>query len=260
MATLKLTINGKPGTITLDSFLSMTLNSLRVLSDIDCGISRRPTGSLKWVVKDIFVSSLGLEVESRSKLPDRNFGPDVARAFVKGIYQIEHEGTTPPFFSEVGLERAYRLVKMIGRNGATGFTTKYFEESAHLTIQSAIAIEQLLGASHHAFGSVEGMLETISIHGGPKFVVYHHISKKGITCNVPPDMIESATGHMGRRVVVMGLVHYNAKGEPTRVEADEVRVLRKENELPSTEHLTGSEPDLTGAMSSEQYLRNIRGG
>lgn len=260
MATLKLTIDGKPGTISLDSFISMTAQSFNVLADLDRGISRRPSGSLKWVIKDIFKSSLGLEIEPRSKLPDRNFGPEVAQAFVRGIYQIENEGTTPPFFSEYGLNRAHKLVKLIGRNGATGFRTQYFEESATLSVQSSANIEQLLGASHHSFGSVEGLLETISIHGGHKFIVYHHISRKGITCNVPAEMIEDAKDYLGRRVIISGLVHYNAKGEPTRVEAEKLRVLRKEHELPWTEQLTGSDPELTGTLSTKQYIKDIRGG
>jgi len=260
MTTLKITINGKPGTISLDSFINMTVHSFKVLADLDSGISRRPAGSLKWIIKDIFKSSLGLEIEPRSKLPDRNFGPEVAQAFVRGIYQIENEGTTPPFFSEEGLSRAHRLVKLIGRNGATGFHAEYFKESADLTIQSSANIEQLLGASHHSFGSVEGMLETISIHGGPRFVVYHHISHKGITCKVPSEMIEEAKDYMGRRVIIGGLVNYNAKGEPTRVEAENLRVLRREHELPWTEQLSGSDPHLTGDLSSKQYIKDVRGG
>jgi hypothetical protein len=238
----------------------MTLQSFNVLADLDRGISRRPSGSLRWIVKDVFTSSLGLEVEPRSKLPDKNFGPEVAHAFVRGIYQIEHEGTTPPFFSEYGLMRAQKLVRQIGRNGATGFRAQYFQDSAVLSIQSSANIEQLLGASHHAFGSVEGTLETISIHGGSKFIVYHHITRKGITCTVPSEMIEEAKDDLGRRVIVSGLVHYNAKAEPTRVEADKLRVLKKEFELPTTDSLTGSEPDLTDTLSTKQFIKDIRGG
>src|SRR5881396_2159232 len=120
MATLKLEIQGRPGTISLRTFAAVISNSFRILDDLDSGISRQPNGSLNWVVKDLFVHSLGLLIQPRSKLSDKDFGPEVAKAFVSGLDQIEREGTTPPYLSEEGMDSVRRLLKTIGQDGATG--------------------------------------------------------------------------------------------------------------------------------------------
>ena len=50
------------------------------------------------------------------------------------------------------------------------------------------------------------------------------------------------------------------EGEPLRVEVERIRALRPREELPSIEELSGSDPDFTGGMSTEEYLRSIRVG
>ena len=57
-----------------------------------------------------------------------------------------------------------------------------------------------------------------------------------------------------------GRVHYNAKGEPLRVDDGDIRPLRDSGELPSTSELTGSDPEYTGKLSTAAYLESIRGG
>ena len=64
----------------------------------------------------------------------------------------------------------------------------------------------------------------------------------------------------GKRVNVTGMVQYNARGEPMRVEPEAIRALRDESELPTIEEMSGRYPDLTGELSTAQFLREVRGG
>jgi hypothetical protein len=43
-----------------------------------------------------------------------------------------------------------------------------------------------------------------------------------------------------------------------RVDVHHLRVLRPDSELPTIESLTGSRPNFTGDLSTEEYLREIR--
>ena len=62
-----------------------------------------------------------------------------------------------------------------------------------------------------------------------------------------------------RRVIATGLIAYNARHEPIRVELrGELRLLRRESELPSISELLGSDPELTGALSTEDFVRSLR--
>jgi hypothetical protein len=214
------------------------------------------------VVKNISTGSLVVAAESISRFEDRNFGPEVAEKFVVGWQQIEQSGLTPPYLSEGGMKKAKSLVKLIGKEGTTGFVVTDMSSTAEITAQSAVNIDQLMKSSYQSISSVEGRMVAISIRGKSKFIIYHSRTGKAVTCIVPPEKLTSliTTEMLGRRVCAFGLVHSNAKGEPLRVNVNRIRILRREDELPSTESLSGSDPDFTGGMDTVDYLRTVRGG
>jgi hypothetical protein len=262
MASLHLRITGEPRNITVRGFLAAIDNWLKILGDLDSAISGEPQGSLEWFVADLSKGSLVVEVESRSKLENRNVGPEVANAFVTGMQEIEEKGASPPYLSETGMLRMRQLVRLIGREGASGFEVRHLDQSVDVSARSAAAIDQLIRVQQHSIGSVEGKLETISIHGKrPRFIVYHSLTKKAVTCKFEPEQwLEPVKDALGRRVNARGEVHYNVKGEPLRIELHDLRILRERSELPSTAELGGSAPDLTGDTTTEEYIRSIRGG
>ncbi len=114
---------------------------------------------------------------------------------------------------------------------------------------------------NESIGSVEGRLELVSIHSRTRrFNVYHAITNKAIRCNFPVAIEEQVISSLGRRVIVSGVVSYNAAGEPVKVEVDRLRTLKKENELPSIADMLGMAPDITGDLSIEEHIRQLRDG
>ena len=56
------------------------------------------------------------------------------------------------------------------------------------------------------------------------------------------------------RVVVTGRISYNAKHEPLSVEVrGPLRFLKEEAALPTVSDLAGSDPSMTGDMSTEEF-------
>ena len=262
MATLRLRITGEPRNISVRGFLSAIDSWLKILDDLDSAISREPQGSLDWFVTDLSKGSLTVEVESRSRLEEKNVAPEVASAFVTGVQQIEREGASPPYLSEVGMQKMRQLVRLVGREGTSGFEVTHLEQTVEISGRASANIDQLIRVQQHSIGSVEGRLETISIHGRrPRFIVYDALTRKAITCKFDPepwlDKVKDALGH---RVNASGEVHYNVKAEPLRVELQGLRILREKDELPRTTEVSGSAPALTGAETTADYLRRIRGG
>jgi hypothetical protein len=58
--------------------------------------------------------------------------------------------------------------------------------------------------------------------------------------------------------MVIGTVHWNAKSEARRVDVNDIRVLGS-RALPRTLDLSGAYPEITEGMTTEEYIRSIRG-
>lgn len=252
-------VEGEPGILGVSAFLNAVRESLYMLADIDAGLSGEPRGTLDWSVASLKTSSAVIEMESRSRDEERNFGPQVTRFFVTGLQQLEELGVTPPYLTESGMSHARRLVKLIGRNGMRGLEVSDLETSTAISARAAANIDPLLKTQRRALGSIEGRIETASIHKRPRVIVYLTRTRKAVTCRMPSTaVLEGAAVAMGRRVLASGMVHYNAKGEPLRVDVDRLRVFRPESELPTIDELAGSDPQFTDGMSTADYIRELR--
>jgi hypothetical protein len=261
MATVRLTLKGAPENISLRSFADALTHSVEILEDLDLAISREAKGSLEWVVTQLATGSLSVTLESRSKLTAHNFGPDTANAFVTGLDKIEKEGASPPYLSEYGIKQARSLAALIGRDGVAGINVTDLQQTAELSPVAVENARKLIQIKTSAIGSVEGTIETLSIHGKARFVIYHLRTRKAISCQFDREKwFEKTRDMMGKRVTVHGLVHYNIKGEPQRVEIEDMRLARDSRELPTIEELSGSDPNFTGTLSTEEYIRQIRNG
>jgi len=214
---LRVSIEGERGTISLDTFVTVVRNTFDILADLDSAISSLPQGSLAWFVTDVSFGSLFITIEPKSKIPDVDYSPRVTEAFVDGLAHIQREQTTPPFFSDYGLRKTQNLAKALRRDGAKEVVIQDIERQTTALIKPEVAadISRLIKIQYQEVGSVEGKLEMVSVHGIPRFTVYHAITQRSIRCKFDPrkllDLVKEA---LGRRVVVSGLVYYNFKQGP----------------------------------------------
>jgi hypothetical protein len=71
--------------------------------------------------------------------------------------------------------------------------------------------------------------------------------------------LERAKSGVGQTVRVYGLVTYLARdSHPSSVRVEEIDILSTDEELPSLMDLRGAAPDLTGNLSSEDFIREVR--
>ena len=263
MARLRFQVQGELGNITLAGFLDQINDHLRLLQDYDLAISRGQSASLEWLITDVSTGSLVVETEPRSLLVGKNFGPEVAKVYVDGWARIEHEGMSPPYLTEQGMEAARRIVRRIGKEGIEGIVVSGPEQSVTISPEASARLDQLIPVKYRSLGSAEGTLETISIHGSPRFTIYHSRTKKAIRCDIPTTeskLLGRAKEALGRRVYASGRLERNARGEPIRIKAEHLRILRERDELPTIAELGGKYPDFTGGLTSEEYVRRMRDG
>jgi hypothetical protein len=260
MATLRFQVQGELGSITLSGFLGQIQDHLHMLKEYDLAISHENRASLEWMITDVSTGSIIVETESRSTLPDRDFGFEVTTAYFTGWERIENDGSSPPYLTERGIRAARRIAQRIGQGGMNGVVISGPDRRVTISERASENINVLLPEQDESLGSAEGTLETISIHRGRRFVIYHSRTKKAIQCDIPSqsDLLDQARDALGNRVVVGGRLHTNARGEPVRISVEKLRTLREGSKLPSIASLGGRYPDITGDLTTEDYIRSLR--
>jgi hypothetical protein len=272
MALLRIDIAGNPKTIPYRTFGQVAYDSIAILDDLDVALSERNGGSTEWFMNDLSTNGgLRLEIYSKPKevrrkpLPD--VGGSVARHFVTGFSRIEHEGKSPAYLTDRGMHRAQHLAHLIGERGPQAIIASVPEAQTNnvveITRRSADNLEKLIPAAYKALGSVEGYLETISIHRNNRFVVYQGLTGKAVSCHFPKlDLMDKIKNSLGARVQVSGLLSRNEKGEPVKVllqQPSDLKVFGPDLKVLPFKQLGGSDPDFTGNLSTEDFIKAIRG-
>lgn len=270
MAVLRIDIQGNPKAIPYRSFIRVANNSLAILDDLDAWFSRRRAGAVQWLMNDLAANGkLRLEIYSQPKELKRKKLPDVAhevtKSFVTGFRTLENEGRSPSFLSDTGMHRAEMLTEVIGHNGARAIVAVDMssEQEVEITKQSAANLAKLIPAASRSIGSIEGTLEDISIHHGNHFVVYEVLTGKGVRCRFPKFgfLLEKAKENLGNRVIVSGVLARNTKNEPVRIVIErpaDFKVFGVDLTALPLKELGGKFPDLTGDLSTEDFIRSIR--
>lgn len=252
--------------IPLPTFTAAVDDLCDILAQLDVSISGKE--HLQW----------GISRNTRSKdkstleaVPRLFKGHDIADnqvhriipAFLNGIRLINKKPMRPEYFTDGALDSAKELATIqngdVSRVRILGSINGRMSKPVPISHKMVTNVDELIGPFYSTIGSVEGTLDTVSLHRSPRIFVYHSITRKAVRCKFPMEMLEDVRRALGRRVIVSGIVQYNRQGEPIRVDMDSLRVMGAED-LPSTQDLSGSDEAFTGAMSTAEYIRSIRGG
>ena len=227
--------------IPLWAFLDAAGKFSDLLSELDVAVSG--SRNLDWSIIDLSVGSANLAVEPTLKQEDGiDYGDMIISSALSGLERIEQEAKRPEHFTDEALKKAKELVRII--NGkvehiavfgkAEGATTQRIP----VTQRMAVHIDQLIGTNSVAIGSVEGVLETLTVHKGPEFAIYDVIAARRIRCICDRDTLNQLLTHLEERLSVKGEVRFNIHGEPTSVKVESFRPLG-DRELPQAKDIRG---------------------
>jgi hypothetical protein len=136
------------------------------------------------------------------------------------------------------------------------------EESVSPTLRSAALIDEFFGrraACHLSNTTVEGSLETVTIHGGEAFDVFDQLTGTRVRCMLPDGQISEAVNALGKRVAVSGRAKFSDKGRPVSIEVESIRVLRTKSALPAASDFEGDgKLNITGGTDSAEFVRRLR--
>jgi hypothetical protein len=214
-------------------FLSTARDLVGMLVRINMCISRERR--LEWVISALDTGSTTFAVAPTYSVPGAHgMEQDVIASLVRGLRSLEEEPIRPQYFDDDLLRLSKRLVQDMD-GGIVGVVVEHQRhgrriDTARLTRHIADHVDDILGPPQKEVGSVEGVLETLSIHETEHVQVYDPITGRGTRCEFSPEVFQELLAYLGHRVVVFGEIQ--TRGRERTVKATSYRVLRGGNELP----------------------------
>lgn len=254
----------KGGKLRLDVFI----NSLDTIIDALRDTERRLTGKTKAEIQykivhlsqnspaKIIIEPI-LEEKKRERVHIEVDEP--ITALMSNMVQIRQKKTVPVDMDYLGVEKYVdignlRSASLPEIGLAIGRQRVKVDEKFKKNISVAV------GEDETENDVIIGRLETINIHRENKFYIYPNVGAKKITCKFPPSLIESVRTALGKRIEVAGTVKYKSwdKYPYAITVTDILKVYPDEKELPEFSSLLGLQEDITGDISSDEFVRALR--
>lgn len=213
--------------------LARSLTDLHeIVSEVSANLLGR--GRVAWVVDKLSYNSPALVAVSPAAF-HHDIEDDVLAsipvAIERGLRALQDGSGWPEYFSEKALERVRSLATR--SNESVHIQVAPRDELIDLDSLVAANIDRLLAPSSTALGTVEGRLESVSLHGTtPEFSLYTLLDDKRVRCFFGSRVaLEDIRQGIGRRVGVYGTMKVRTDGAVTSITAESIEVLPDQSEL-----------------------------
>lgn len=259
--TLTIRLTGRED-LTTESLIEAVQDAVLILRSIEGNMAEEGRPASRWRVDAVSLNSpLQMTI---SEIPPKGLEPlDPAEPFVRGLRCVNAGAQIPQYFTEHTLRLAKRLVGLLN-NGLSQieFSTQD-EEPVRPTQHLAANVDRILGRApefYYEDTELEGRLEVLSVHGTPDFWVYDPLTEQPTKCTFKPEDRERLAEMMKRptRVRVSGKAKFNREHRPISLEVESFARLRDQEELPQIRDLHRAGINITGGMSSVEYVRRMR--
>jgi len=181
----------------------------------------------------------------------------VARRFFEAMEAIQAEETVS-MMDYSFLDTATELLTPVGK------TMKSLSVSAN-GIQQLVdqgfreCLAKKLKPEETSYGFIRGMLEYVNIHGKkPVFRIYPDVGPDQLSCRFESSMLTQAREGLGKFVEVRGDLHYKVIAQyPHAIDVREIEIMPGAG-APDWINARGMFPDLTGDLTTEEYISRVR--
>jgi len=246
---LTVTLGPEVGLHTFATALDKLANFLRDLEPA------RPEGKLRWFVADLGRGSARVSVRAHG---DPRVAAIISRRAFDGLRALENAEDLPRAFPLEAVEAASAFLQIVAKDRLRAVVEADGQEQ-ELTNRALLTAQGLLRTVvWEDLGSIEGSLETITVHGGNQFNLWEAVTGRRVECYFRADQLEDVKAALGRRVRVEGRIRYNRRGEFTSIEVRSLEIIPRDEDLPPLDEMAGIAPNITGDLSSEDYVRRLR--
>lgn len=187
-----------------------------------------------------------------------------ARGLVRGLATAEREAALDPAWDGASATVAQRLTSRLGETDGTGLAIELLgpggeEMEALVTRRAARHLREATKSTITSYGSVVGVVGRASSRPQRRAALWSDIDGRRIEVRFGEHHEEDVRMAWAKdHVVVTGVLHENSAGQVLRVDMDSLEL--SEQGGPSLSSLErGSYPNLTGGLSTLDYLAMIRG-
>lgn len=254
MASTPVTLTIDLDTLTLDGLGEIVSAFTAYLAQVDLSESSSGKRTLTYRVTALSYSSpalLSAVAEPRDDVADT--GPAVLSKAIRAVAQVAR-GERPPGFRDEALE-ALRTLADYG-NGQRGIRIDAPTLSLRALITKSVATQaERVLAQNDGIGSIEGHLDTISVHGQPYFTLFDAVSGRGVRCYFDSNRLADVIAALGKKVIAHGRLRRDPRGAPR-----EMRDLDYFDVMGGAEGSIDNLPGVFAGLDVKSYLRAIRRG
>ena len=188
----------------------------------------------------------------------------VAGVAVDGFAEAEEREGLPEGWDGRTAAVGADLARMLGLLNTDGMILELLDDdrvirNVTVTRHAAEHLNAALQERRHSIGSLIGRLDTISVHQRPLAGLWHERSGERVQVIFDQAQTDQVTAALGKRVEVAGRITRTLDDRLVDIRMRSVEVLPDIGEGPRLTDLAGLDPDFTGGIDPEEYLREIRG-
>lgn len=209
--------------------LRSLVNVSQKFSSLIDEVGREYTGiqrPVRWIVEvEPGSVRLPLRAEAAAEQVNSAAAYEIGHVVADGLCRLEDFPKRPDHFTNKALEIAKGLANYASedfpiavRNGTA---------AVKVTQQLSVNAEKVLGTPQESFGTIEGRLEALNVHGASKDFSIWPVGDKAIKCSfgkrldLETDILPAVT----KRVAARGKIRTRPSGERLSVEVDELKVI-----------------------------------
>ena len=260
----------------LGSGNEITLRDLRfaiqkisgVLEDLDAAAANDPRGAVRWRVSVLEKKSpplLGVTAEpvprrdpQTREMVRRDTSPVVEKTLLGSVHSLAI-GERPKGLSDAAIEKIKGLAVRSRRIG----NIEVYSDAGKSEISETTldGINKIIGSATKSKGSILGTLDTIAVHYGNEIRVWDENSDRAVRCRYPDNLEDNVKENLRKRVLVGGMVAFNARGQTVSVQVEALTAYGSEDTLPTIEEVSGLlKKPVDEEFTLSEYLEHLRDG
>lgn len=246
--------------VLFDEFASELGAISNALRNIETVVTKKSKKTINYRVINLSHSSPAkILLEAQPIDPEIDYSDEVVDKFYSALNDISTKGEAPKDFDYYTLEAfkgiGKKIKKTIGR-----LVVSTNGHSCHITEDFQSKVQVIQGPDEEVQGSISGKVEAINLHSGANiFNIYPSVGPTKIKCNFPRRLLSVAISAVNKYVTVFGKITYKARTKyPLEINVDKIEIRRQGEDFPKLSDLEGIEPNITGDISAEEFVRKMR--
>jgi hypothetical protein len=240
--------------VPVNAFLDGTAKLLKLLYEVETLMSPDHRAVLSWEIVELKAESALISLAAAMyKDPLPYSGSEVANEVARGLALLEKESIRSPYFPNSAIQAAKELV---GVAKVAKITISSQSNVIDLTPKLIANANELLGVTLEAFGTVEGILRTVSTATKNwYFNIYDEVTGLPVRCYMEEDLLYQAATAINHRVGISGLIVYTKEGYPKSIrKVTNLYIFPPDENLPTTDDMLRLDLDLSGGLSLDEFM------